>query len=200
MTNFTQRMDLVDIDKGAGDSFAQHILSVWRQTEGNLVDDYIPAFPKLVMFDGNPVVDNTPDLLECGHEALPLKILGNTWAENANAANAFLPKQYRAMVGRSYFEAITQNQPVADIIRADMQNEFGHDISVIYQRLVLPVRTGGGSSFLLSYSYAHGKVPLAPGYSEDSQSRANHRQGMPDYANLFQSAARSSQTPVYHID
>ncbi len=197
MNNYSMRMSVEDIDGGHGDTFAQHILSVWRKSEGNLTDDYIKAYPKLVLFDGQPNAGDSPNLLDCGHDALPLKLLGRTWAQSSEKLRSFLPNDYRAMIGRAYFDAATRQLPVFDIVRAEMQNDDGISFDAFYHRLILPVREFGGSRFLLSYSFLFGKQHQVLDTSSSSETPADRTLGTRDYANLFQSGAFSSQKRLF---
>lgn len=185
MNNFSEQMPVEDIDRGSGDDFAKHILSVWRCSEGNLTDDYIKAFPKLVLFDGAPRPCDSPDLLVCGNDALSIKILGAGWAESAEQARKFLDSDYRLMVGKDYFDSTNSQIPIFSIVGAEMHDTDGNSLNVLYQRLVLPVRTMGGGRFLLGYSFLPGTMPLARGSSLADEIPPGHRSKTPDYANLF---------------
>lgn len=185
MKTFSQRLELEDIDKGDGDAFAQHILSVWRKSEGNLVEDYIKAFPNMVLFDGTPRVNDTPDLIECGHEALSVKLLGEGWAENKKETRNFLGKDYCMVVGRDYFDATTQQLPMYSIVQALMQNTAGQMLKVRYQRLVLPVRSMGGRPFLFGYSFDRQRESLARGHVSDCAIPLRRTLEETDYASLF---------------
>lgn len=198
MTNFTMRMPIEGIDEGHGDAFARHILSVWRRSEGNVTDDYIKAFPRLVLFDGQPVADDSPNLLECGHAALPRKLLGSSWTQDSAHLRSFLPGNYRAMVGRGYFDAATQLIPVFDLVRAEIRNDEGVKFDDCYHRLILPVREMGGSRFLLSYSFQFGRRHLVQGGLTGSGTHDGHTLETPDYANLFQAGALASRRHSLH--
>lgn len=185
MKTFSERLPLEDIDKGDGDAFAQHVLSVWRKSEGNLVEDYITAFPNMVLFDGAPKVNDTPDLLECGDEALSVKLLGEGWAENKKETRDFLGKDYCVVVGRDYFDATTLQMPMYSIVQALMQNTSGEILKVRYQRLILPVRTMGGRPFLFGYSFDRQREGLARGHVSDCAVPLRRRLEETSYANLF---------------
>ena len=185
---FSVRASIEDIDKGDGDAFAQHVLSIWRRTEGNLTSEYIRAFPRMILFDGSRKVNDSPDLLECGEEALSVKILGDGWAENRDKAREFLGRDYCSVVGRDYFDATTQQLPMYSIVQAEMHNTAGTTINVRYQRLILPVRTMGGAHFLFGYSFWHQKERQVQAALPTSESPVRRKSETQDYANLFLSA------------
>lgn len=182
MTDFVTRMPVEDIDIGGGDAFSQHLLKIWRRSEGYLSDDYIKAGPQLVMLDGLPVPDDTPDILMCGHQALSVKILGSGWAPSVDQAKEFLGKRYRQLVGKSYYDAATTGKPMFDIVRADMQDMSGREINVFYQRLILPVRTLQGARFLFGYSFAGQIAQSGRDFPISSQSPGDHRKADINYA------------------
>lgn len=199
MSNYTMRMPLEGIDEGHGDAFARHILSIWRRSEGNVTDDYISAFPRLVLFDGQPVANDSPNLLECGHAALPRKLLGSGWTQDSDHLRSFLPENYRAMVGRGYYDAATQQVPVFDLVRAEIRNDEGVKFDDYYHRLILPVRELGGSRFLLSYSFQFGKRRLERDGSANSEIPGDHTQETLNYANLFRAGVLANQRHLPHI-
>lgn len=193
MKEFCQTMPLEHIDQGAGDDYSQRLLEVWRQHEGRMCEDLVPLFPRLVMFEGTPKRGDSPDLLLCGNDALSVKILGSGWAECTDEFRSFLGKEYCELVGRSYFEAAKTAVPVFDVVRAEMRDTCGRKVSVFYQRLILPVRTMGGSRFLFGYSFAPQTVPVVRGASLVGQIRPDHTAKKPDYANLFSAAVSATR-------
>lgn len=196
MTNFSAQMPVEDIDCGSGDEFSRHILSVWRRSEGNLTDDYIKAFPKMVLFDGAPRPSDSPDLLVCGSDALSSKILGAGWAASAEQARKFLAPHYRSMVGKDYYDSTSSHLPIFSIVSAEMHDTDGNSLDVFYQRLVLPVRTMGGGQFLLGYSFLPGTMPLVRGSSSADEIPLGRTSETPDYANLFQQGELSIPSPL----
>lgn len=200
MNNFSARMPVEDIDNGSGDDFAKHILSVWRRSEGNLTDDYVKAFPKMVLFDGAPRPQDSPDLLVCGNDALSIKILGAGWAESAEQARKFLTSDYRSMVGKDYFDSTNSQLPIFSIVSAQMHDTNGNSLNVLYQRLVLPVRTMGGGQFLLGYSFLPGTMPMVRGSSLADEIPPDRMSETPDYANLFAQGELSIPSPMARND
>lgn len=184
-TQYTALQRLEDIDKGAGDAFSQRLLSVWRQYEGRITDEYINLFPKLAMFDGLPILSDTPDMIMCGHDALSVKVLGSGWADNAEKVRDFLPKEYREIVGKAYYKAATEFTPVFDVVRAELYDTAQRRLSVFYQRLIIPVVTDGGARFTLGYSFSDQTIPVARDVTEDSGNLVSHKPEKPDFANLL---------------
>ncbi|MCV0429281.1 MAG: hypothetical protein K5905_27850 [Roseibium sp.] len=198
MSNYTYRLPIDEIDAGYGDAFAQGLFSLWRRTEGNLTDEYENYYSKIVLFDGNPVVGDSPELLDCGFEALPLKLLGSTWSEDTEHLRSFLPADYRAMVGRSYFEASVYSSPTFDIVRADLKNDEGAPVAKPYKRLILPVREGGFRC-LLSYSFGIETLLPVKDRSKDSENLAVYTQRKPGGGSLYQAVVGSSERHSFRV-
>lgn len=185
MNTFSHRLQVDDIDCGDGDQFAQCILSIWRRYEGNLSSDYIQYFPKMVLFDARAEPGSPPDILETGDQALSTKILGQGWADNKETVRDFLGRKYCEAVGRDYFDAAQQNLPLYSVVHAKMKNTDNLHIDVIYQRLILPVRTLGGAKFLLGYSFLHGKDLPEVDRTLIDETQPHHTPKRPDYSSLF---------------
>ncbi len=197
MTDYTQRLPVEHIDEGGADAFAQDFFSLWRRTEGCLTEEYENFAPRLVIFDGVPNVNDSPDLLECGFDALPLKLLGSTWTEDAEHLRQFLPPDYRAMIGQAYYDAITQRRPVFDIVKADMRNDAGDPVDALYHRLILPCRESD-FEIVLSYSFEVGTPHPVLGASSASENRVDCRPGRQDRASLFRAVAAATQRRSCH--
>lgn len=122
MNAFIAQFAVGDVDKGGADEFARKLLETWRSSRGMLCDDMQMLFSNLVLFDGVPTPNDTPDILFCGTDSLATKILGSGWADGPDKARLNLDATYRRLVGESYRMAAAETKPVFDMVSTPLRS------------------------------------------------------------------------------
>jgi len=155
MNAFVAQFSVNDVDKGGADDFARQLLETWRSSRGLLCDEMQMLFSNLVLFDGIPTPNDTPDILFCGTDSLATKILGSGWADGPDKARLNLDATYRRLVGESYRMAAKETKPVFDMVSTPLRSDDPASRQLRYQRLILPLATHSGARFLVCYSFGH---------------------------------------------
>lgn len=144
--------DVRQVDNGAADDLARDFLRIWRQSAGGITSDLEPIASHLVLFDGTPgPLNDVPDPLSCGPNALSSRVFGRGWSEHPERARELLNRDYRVLAAASYRKAANYRVPVFDLIHSNVSVGTSQHV-VSYQRLILPFFEGG-AGFLLCYSH-----------------------------------------------
>lgn len=191
MSTACERLDIKDLEAGQADEKAQFLFRVWR----NSLDSNMSELQALVPVSQDLLVLSEPcpeqlmsNLLFCGKDSMASKLAGEDFGKNRTAGVDLLPADYSSAVALGQKFSLDFMEPVYDFISSYLNGE-----KMIYERLLLPVRTMRGSTFLICYSMPISlPEPLVFGSSDEFQSAASRQNR---YHSSHHQAARF-QTPA----
>lgn len=170
MKNFAFRLDVLDLEKGAGDDIAAGLYKLWKESNGIISDELLNYSGFFGVFIIPPDTPNTPQLSYLGEDALAVRLLGSDWhATPRNTYNA-MSDNYRSLVGSAYSEAARNKAPHLDLISTAVDLEEDYSQTLKYQRLLLPFSTDNGATFIFSYSQDAGSSPPSKGRTREGES------------------------------
>ncbi len=168
--NFAYRLNVADIERGAGDQVAADLLRLWRTSNGFVSDELLNYSGFFGVFIIPAEEPSTPQLSYLGQEALAVRLLGRDWhASPRNTYNA-MSDNYRHLVGCAYKEAALNDTPHFDLISTVVQPLNEDERTLRYQRLLLPFKTPNGATFIFSYSQDAGSSPPSKGLTQEGES------------------------------
>lgn len=147
--NFIHRLDLKQAEIGQ-DEIARFLLRHWRENGGTKTVDVAKASPHYVLFSGTLVGDMAPSILMTGRSSLTTKVLKLQEMHLENVDD-LIGSDYRRFVASSYKDTTQNQQPVLDLISADIV--VGAETErIVYERLLLPYKTRTGIPHIICYS------------------------------------------------
>ncbi len=150
MTTTSEVFPISDLEKSCPNRKAKELFRLWRRAgrdpEANY-DAFIPYSPELLLMC-KPTKDKPmSNLLFCGRDSMATRIFGEDWARTSGKnPNVFAP-DYGEVVGRSQAFSLETLEPVYDFVSSHVGQE-----PMVYERLLLPVKTVAGLTFLVCYS------------------------------------------------
>lgn len=168
MGNFAYKLDVKDLDLGAGDDVASGLYRLWKERKGFIDDTLLNYSGFYGVFIIPPNAPNVPRLSYLGEDALAVRLLGRDWhATPSNAYNS-MSDEYRHMVGNAYLECALSGEPHLDLISTLVDSETAQTLR--YQRLLLPFQVENGATFIFTYSQDAGSSPPSKGLTRDGES------------------------------
>lgn len=130
---------------------------MWERAGGKMTDDFFPYLEYLVQFKGDYVLEDTPEIIYSGSKTLAAKVLGDKWNGSSEEINSDLDLQFRSYVAEGYRAAVSDRQPVLDVISSDLRVSETECVWVTYSRLIFPMYLKTGKVLLASLA-----LPLQP--------------------------------------
>ncbi len=150
MTSFNEDYSMKQFDKYCSNDFAQHIVKLWKRNEraGETgVESYLDISSKLLILGKHRNFKYMADVLFVGAETMAAGFLGDESHRLTPEFEAQFTDDYDRIVGQAQQRCFEEQEPVYDLISSEL---FGEKI--VYERVLLPIKTKAHAVFLLCYA------------------------------------------------
>jgi len=150
MTTICKRFSIKALDTHCRSSVAKAMYQHWKKAKdkGDGDFDALTPYSSELLVMGYPM-HNSPlsNLLICGANTMAAKVFGSNWVARAAEERNKFAEDYSHVVAKGQSESMEANEAVYDLISTHVG-----DAPMIYERLLMPVKTTGGMNLLMCHS------------------------------------------------
>ena len=169
MKSFNEKFSLNQFDKYCRDDFAIHLMRMWMsngKTGETGAENFFDISSKLLILGKCRKFNYMSDVLFVGADTMAAEFLGDEYHRHTPEFEAKFTNEYDKVVGAGQQSCFESFEPIYDLISSEISDE-----QVMFERLLLPIKTKAHAIFLLCYA-----MPIVKPGLNGSQSSGEYRQ------------------------
>lgn len=145
--NGIEALPVSQIEIGLSESDIRDFWRMWRAS-GGIIDDHLKAALSRLTICGTSTTDETsPPFVFIGQNAFVTRCFGHQWAKDTLGRGGTPDDQLERITAAGY-AAATAGDASFDLVGVTTTDATGAGIEILYERLILPLRTTTGHRFL----------------------------------------------------
>lgn len=150
MKTICEQFTISDLESFSSSPLARHLFSIWKDETRygrRSFESFQALSPHLLLLSPPQPDKPLSNLLFCGKETMASQMFGDDWATNSVKGHAIFCSDYSEEISKSQSKCTKDDEPIYDYV-----SSFADGQPLIYERLLLPIKTAESVNLFLCYS------------------------------------------------